>query len=289
VFDDGIVMRTGEDRFFLTASTSHAAAVLDWMEEWLQTEWPDRRVFATSLTEELSTLAIVGPKSREVLGALAPDLDVSKEAFPFLAVKRATVAGLADAQVARVSFSGELAYEVSVPWDLGGLLWKEVLSAGEGEGITPYGLEALQVLRSEKGYIIVGQDTEGTTTPMDVGLSWLIAKDKDFIGKRSFARPALQAADRRQLVGFRPEDGSVVLPEGAGLVAKVSSPPMEIHGHVTTSRWSEALGRSFGLAMVKGGRSRHGETLFAPLEDRVVPVKLVEPVHYDRKGERRDG
>jgi sarcosine oxidase subunit alpha len=145
------------------------------------------------------------------------------------------------------------------------------------------------VLRSEKGYIIVGQDTEGTTTPMDVGLSWLIAKDKDFIGKRSFARPALQAADRRQLVGFRPEDGSVVLPEGAGLVAKVSSPPMEIHGHVTTSRWSEALGRSFGLAMVKGGRSRHGETLFAPLEDRVVPVKLVEPVHYDRKGERRDG
>jgi sarcosine oxidase subunit alpha len=289
VFDDGIVMRTGEDRFFVTASTSHAAAVLDWMEEWLQTEWPDRRVFATSLTEELSTLAIVGPKSREVLRALAPDLDVSKEGFPFLAVKRATVAGLADAQVARVSFSGELAYEVSVPWDLGGPLWKQVLSAGEALGITPYGLEALQVLRGEKGYILVGQDTEGTTTPLDVGLSWLVAKDKDFIGRRSFARPALRAADRRQLVGFRPDDGNVIVPEGAGLVAKVSSPPMAIDGHVTTSRWSEALGRSFGLAMVKGGRSRLGETLFAPLEDRVVPVKLVDPVHYDKKGERRDG
>jgi sarcosine oxidase subunit alpha len=289
VFDDGVVMRTGEERFFLTASTSHAAAVLDWMEEWLQTEWPDRRVFATSLTEELSTVAIVGPKSREVLRALAPDLDLSREAFPFLAVKRATVAGVSQAQVARVSFSGELAYEVSVPWNLGGPLWRAILSAGEEQGITPYGLEALQVLRSEKGYILVGQDTEGTTTPQDVGLSWLIAKDKDFIGKRSFARSALRLPDRRQLVGFQPEDGSVVVPEGAALVAKVSSPPMETHGHVTTSHWSEALGRSFGLAMVKGGRSRHGETLFAPLEDRVVPVKLVDPVQYDRKGERRDG
>ena len=122
-----------------------------------------------------------------------------------------------------------------------------------------------------------------------VGLSWLIAKDKDFIGKRSFVRPALRAADRKQLVGFHPEDGNVLLPEGAGLVAKVSPPPMDVQGHVTTSHWSEALGRSFGLALVKAGRSRHGETLFAPLESGVVPVKLVDPVHYDKKGERRDG
>jgi sarcosine oxidase subunit alpha len=289
VFDDGLVMRTGDDRFFLTASTSHAAAVLDWMEEWLQTEWPSRRVFVTSLTEQLSTVAIVGPRSRDVLSVLAPGLDVSKGGFPFLAVRRTTVAGIADAQVARVSFSGELAYEVSVPWDLGASLWNALLSAGEPFGITPYGLEALQVLRSEKGYVIVGQDTEATTTPYDVGLGWLVSKGKDFIGKRSFSRPALNAPDRPQLVGFLPEDPRFVLPEGAGLVARLSPPPMEIQGHVTTSHWSEALGRSFGLAMVKGGTTRHGERLYAPLEDRVVPVTVVDPVHYDKKGERRDG
>lgn len=289
IFDDGVVMRTGDDRFFITASTGHAAAVVDWMEEWLQTEWPGRRVFVTSLTEQLSTVAIVGPKSREVLKDLAPDLDLSKEAFPFLAVRRGTVASISEAQVARVSFSGELAFEVSVPWDLGAALWISLLSAGEPFGILPYGLEALQVLRSEKGYIIVGQDTEGTTTPYDAGLGWLVSKEKEFIGKRSFARPALKAPDRPQLVGFLPEEPSFVLPEGAGLVSRVSPPPMEIHGHVTTSHWSETLGRSFGLAMVKGGRARHGEMLYAPLEDRVVPVTLVDAVHYDKKGERRDG
>ncbi len=289
IFDDGVVMRTGADRFFITASTGHAAAVIDWMEEWLQTEWPSRRVFVTSLTEQLSTVAIVGPKSRDLLNELAPDLDLSKVAFPFLAVRRATVAGISEAQVARVSFSGELAFEVSVPWDLGATIWSSVLSAGERFGIMPYGLETLQVLRSEKGYIIVGQDTEGTTTPYDAGLGWLVSKEKDFIGKRSFARPALKAPDRPQLVGFLPDEPKDVLPEGAGLVSKVSAPPMEIHGHVTTSHWSETLGRSFGLAMVKGGRARHGEKLYAPLEDRVVPVTLVDPVHYDKKGERRDG
>lgn len=289
ILDDGVVMRTGNDRFFITASTGHAGAVVDWMEEWLQTEWPGRRVFVTSLTEQLSTLAVVGPKSRDVLGELSPGLDLSKEAFPFLAVRRATVADVSDAQIARVSFSGELAFEVSVPWDLGAALWSKVLAAGEPFGIQPYGLEALQVLRSEKGYIIVGQDTEATTTPFDAGLGWLVAREKDFVGKRSFARPALRALDRPQLVGFLPEETSFVLPEGAGLVSTVSAPPIAIQGHVTTSHWSETLGRSFGLALVKGGRARHGETLYAPIEDRVVPVLLVDPVHYDKKGARRDG
>jgi sarcosine oxidase subunit alpha len=259
------------------------------MEEWLQTEWPDRRVWATSLTEQLSTVALVGPRSREVIAVVAPGLEASNAAFPFLAVRTATVAGIANAQVARVSFSGELAYEISVPWDLGPTLWSALRSAGEPLGITLYGLEAMQVLRAEKGYIVVGQDTESATTPFDAGLGWLVAKQKDFIGRRSLARPALQALDRPQLVGFRPDDPHEVLPEGAGLVSRVSAPPMAIEGHVTTSRLSEALGRGFGLAMVKGGRARHGERLQAPLEDRVVPVTLVDPVQYDPQGARRDG
>jgi sarcosine oxidase subunit alpha len=239
----------------------------------------------TSLTEQISTIAIVGPKSRELMGELAPGVDFSKSAFPFLAVRRGTIAGIDDAQIARVSFSGELAFEASVPWHLGPSLWNATVTAGA----TPYGLEALQVLRAEKGYIIVGQDTEATTTPYDAGLGWLVSKEKDFIGKRSFARPALQAPNRLQLVGMLPEDPELVLPEGAGLVSTVSAPPMEIQGHVTTSRFSETLGRSFGLAMVKSGRSRHGEKLYAPLEDRVAPLTLVDPVFYDKKAERRDG
>jgi sarcosine oxidase subunit alpha len=289
VLDDGIVMRTGENRFFVTASTAHAAAVQDWMEEWLQTEWPDRRVFVTSITEQLATVALVGPRSRETLAVLAPDLDVSREGFPFLSLRSATIAGIPEAQIARVSFSGELAYELSVPWELGERLFRSILAAGEPFGILPYGLEALQVLRSEKGYIIVGQDTEATTTPHDVGLSWLVSKTKDFIGKRSFARPAFRAPDRLQLVGFLPDDPSEVLPEGACLASSILRPPMSIQGHVSTSRFSAALGRSFGLAMVKGGRARHGEKLYAALEDRVVPVTLADPVHYDREGARRDG
>src|SRR5262249_16043264 len=181
VLDDGLVMRTGDRRFFITASTGHAAAVLDWMEEWLQTEWAERRVFVTSLTEQLTTIALVGPRSREAMARIAPALDVSKDALPFLAVRTAAVAGIPDAQVARVSFSGELAYEISVPWDLGPGLWTAVRSAGGSLGITPYGLETLQVLRAEKGYVIVGQDTESTTTPFDARLGWLVAKQKALI------------------------------------------------------------------------------------------------------------
>lgn len=285
IFDDGIVMRTGDERFFITASTGHAEAAVDWMEEWLQTEWPERRVFVTSLTEQLSTVAVVGPRARAVLEALAPELDVSREAFPFLAVESGTVAGISDARVARVSFSGELAFEISVPWERGAALFRSILSAGA----EPYGLEALQVLRSEKGYVIVGQDTEATTTPSDAGLGWLVSKEKDFIGKRSFSLPALCAPDRPQLVGFLPDEPAEVIPEGAGLVARVHAPPMAIQGHVTTSHFSVTLGRSFGLALVKGGRARHGEKLYAPLADRVVVLTLVDPVHYDKKGERRDG
>src|SRR5262249_55976392 len=164
-----------------------------------------------------------------------------------------------------------------------------VRAAGEPLGITPYGLETLQVLRAEKGYVIVDQDTECTTTPFDAGLGWLVAKQKDFIGKRSLSRSALVSPDRPQLVGFRPVDPTVILPEGANLVSRVGPPPMAIEGHVSTSRWSEALQSGFRLAMGQGGRRRRGETLQAPLEDRVVPLTLVDPVHYDPQGARRDG
>jgi sarcosine oxidase subunit alpha len=289
VFDDGVVMQLAPNRFFVTTSTSHAAAVAEWMEEWLQTEWRTLRVWTTVVTEQWTTIAVVGPQSRAVLAALAPDLPLDPASFPFLAVRGARVAGLA-AQVARVSFSGELAFEVSVRWHHGLTLWNALQAAGAPWSITPYGLETLSVLRAEKGYLIVGQDTDTTTTPVDLGFGGMIAPEKDFIGKRSLGRIDLVRPDRRQLVGILPIDPAERVPEGAQLVADPGEPiPMTMLGHVTTSHWSEALGSHFGLALVAGGRARKGERLHAPLGDRVITVTVVDPVFYDPGGARRDG
>jgi sarcosine oxidase subunit alpha len=235
-------------------------------------------------------VAVVGPASRALLARLAPELAVDNAAFPFLAVRTATVAGIAGAQVARVSFSGELAFEVSVPWHEGPALWRALLAEGAGLGVTPYGLDALQVLRIEKGYLIVGQDTEALTTPHDAGLGWMVPARKEFVGRRSLERAAPRAAGRAQLVGFRSHDPQLVVPEGAALTTAVGAPPMPVHGHVSSSRYSPTLGCALGLALVRDGRARLGEVLYAPLLDgRVAAVTLVEPVHYDPAGARRDG
>ncbi|MFI2041182.1 sarcosine oxidase subunit alpha family protein [Streptomyces bottropensis] len=291
LFDDGTVIRLAQDRFLVTTTTGNAAAVLDWMEEWLQTEWPDLKVHCTSVTEQWATVALVGPRSRDVLGALAPQLAVSNDDFPFMAWRETAVAGI-DARVCRISFSGELAYEINVlPWDAL-TLWQALYEAGAAYGITPYGTETMHVLRAEKGYPIVGQDTDGTVTPQDLGMSWVVSKKKpDFIGKRSYARADTLRADRKHLVGLLPEDPGTFLPEGTHLVADsvLPAPPVPMLGHVTSSYRSAALGRTFALALIKGGRDRIGERLYAPVGDRLVPVTVASPVLYDPEGARRDG
>ena len=291
VFDDGTVIRLAPDRFLVTTTTGNAATVLDWMEEWLQTEWPELRVHCTSVTEQWATVALVGPKSRAVLGSLAPQLAVSNDDFPFMAWRETTVAGI-EARVCRISFSGELAYEINVsPWEALGL-WEALAEAGAPYGITPYGTETMHVLRAEKGYPIIGQDTDGTVTPQDLGMSWAVSKKKpDFIGKRSYARADTVRPDRKHLVGLLPEDPGTFLPEGTHLVADsvLPAPPVSMLGHVTSSYRSAALGRTFALALVKGGRERIGERLYAPVGDRLVPVTVASPVLYDPEGARRDG
>ncbi|MXM66601.1 sarcosine oxidase subunit alpha family protein [Streptomyces sp. HUCO-GS316] len=291
VFDDGTVIRLAEDRFLVTTTTGNAAAVLDWMEEWLQTEWPELRVHCTSVTEQWATVALVGPRSREVLGSLAPQLAVNNEDFPFMAWRGTTVAGIG-ARVCRISFSGELAYEINVsPWEALAL-WEALYAAGAPYGITPYGTETMHVLRAEKGYPIIGQDTDGTVTPQDLGMSWAVSKKKpDFIGKRSYARADAVRPDRKHLVGLLPEDPGTFLPEGTHLVADsvLPAPPVPMLGHVTSSYRSAALGRTFALALIKGGRDRIGERLYAPVGDRLVPVTVASPVLYDPEGARRDG
>ncbi len=291
VFDDGTVIRLAQDRFLVTTTTGNAAAVLDWMEEWLQTEWPELKVHCTSVTEQWATVALVGPKSRAVLGSLAPQLAVSNDDFPFMAWRETTVAGI-EARVCRISFSGELAYEINVsPWQALAL-WEALYEAGEPYGITPYGTETMHVLRAEKGYPIIGQDTDGTVTPQDLGMGWAVSKKKpDFIGKRSYARADTARPDRKHLVGLLPEDPGTFLPEGTHLVADgvLPEPPVPMLGHVTSSYRSAALGRTFALALIKGGRDRIGERLYAPVGDRLVPVTVASPVLYDPEGARRDG
>ncbi|MET9076720.1 sarcosine oxidase subunit delta family protein [Streptomyces sp. NPDC004232] len=291
VFDDGTVIRLAQDRFLVTTTTGNAAAVLDWMEEWLQTEWPDLRVHCTSVTEQWATVALVGPRSRAVLGSLAPRLAVSNDDFPFMAWRDTTVAGIG-ARVCRISFSGELAYEINVsPWHALAL-WEALYEAGAPYGITPYGTETMHVLRAEKGYPIVGQDTDGTVTPQDLGMGWAVSKKKrDFIGKRSYARADTVRPDRKHLVALLPDDGGVLLPEGTQLVAEseLPAPPVPMLGHVTSSYRSAALDRTFALALLKGGRDRIGERLYAPVGDRLFPVTVASPVLYDPEGARRDG
>ncbi|MDT5025681.1 MAG: sarcosine oxidase, subunit alpha, partial [Micromonosporaceae bacterium] len=287
VLDDGTVARLGEERFLVTTTTGNAARILDWMKEWRQTEWPDLRVWCTSVTEQWATVALVGPRSREILGRVAPSLAVDATAFGVMAWRDAVVAGL-PARVFRISFSGELAFEVNVSSWEGLALW-EALAA---EGVTPYGTETMHVLRAEKGYPIIGQDTDGTVTPFDLGLGWAVSKSKrDFVGMRSFARADTVRPDRKHLVGLLPEDPSFLLSEGAHLVdfAVLPPPPVPYLGHVTSSYHSEALGRTFALGLVKAVRDRIGQRLFTPLGGAMAPVTVVSPVLYDPEGKRRDG
>ncbi|GIH17549.1 sarcosine oxidase subunit alpha [Rugosimonospora africana] len=297
VFDDGTVARLAPDRFLLTTTTGNAGPVLDWMEEWLQTEWPDLAAWCTSVTDQWATVAVVGPRSRDVLARLAPGLAVDAATFPFMTWRDTVVAGL-PARVCRISFSGELAYEVNVAWWHGLALWEAVYEAGAPYGITPYGTETMHVLRAEKGYPIVGQDTDGTVTPQDLGMAWVVSKKKaDFIGKRSFARSDTARPDRKHLVGLLPEDPTLLLPEGVHVVdpaclagGRLPEPPVPMLGHVTSSYRSAALDRTFALALVAGGRDRIGDRLYAPLDDgRLVPVTVAGPVLYDPEGARRDG
>ena len=294
VIDDGTVLRVAEDRFLVYTTTGGAAKILDWMEEWLQTEWPQLQVALTSVTDHLATFPVVGPRSRDVIGAVFGDLDVSNDAFPFMTWRDTSLDGV-PVRVARVSFSGELAYEVNVNAWYAPAVWERLLEAGRPYGITPYGTETMHVLRAEKGYPIIGQDTDGTVSPHDLGMAWAVSKKKpDFIGKRSFSRVENQNPLRKQLVGLLPVDRVTRLPEGSQIVEfcdddALPPPPVPMLGHVTSSYRSAELGRTFALALVKAGQSRIGETLHVPVEGTLVPVEVTGSVLVDPEGARRDG
>ena len=288
VFDDGVTLRLGENRFLVHTSSGNAARVLGWMEEWLQTEWPELEVYCNSVTEQFATASISGPFARRLLAELTTDIDLDKDAFPFMSWRDGHVAGL-PARVARVSFTGESSFEINVPAGYGLSLWTALMHSGRRYGITPYGTEAMHVLRAERGFILAGQETDGTVTPIDLGMEWIVSRSKDFLGKRSLDRTDTTREDRKQLVGLLTDNPEDVLPEGGQIVETVTALPMRMIGHVTSSYFSANLGRSIALALVEGGRERHGESVVVPLERVVMPARITEPRFFDPDGERARG
>ena len=289
VFDDGVTARLAQDHFLMTTTTGGAARVLGWLERWVQTEWPDLQVYMTSVTDHWSTFAVVGPQSRAVVQKVCRDVDLSNEAFPFMSWREGTVAGVARARIMRISFSGEMSFEVNVPSNCGDYVWKALMQAGAEYNITPYGTEAMHVLRAEKGYIIVGQDTDGSVSPFDLGMGGMVAKTKDFLGRRSLTRSDTARADRKQLVGLLTVDDQLVLPEGTQLTeaSHGETLPVPMLGHVTSSYFSPTLKRSIAMAVVRSGTGRIGQTIHAALADgRHVPVTVSSPVFYDPEGKK---
>ena len=286
LFDDGVTTRLGEQHYLMTTTSGNAARVLSWLEEWLQTEWPELEVYCNSVTEQWCTVGIAGPLARDLLAELTTDIVLGNDAFPFMSCRSGNVAGI-PARVMRVSFTGELSFEINVAANYGMSLWTTLMTAGQRYGITPIGTEAMHVLRAEKGFIIAGQDSDGTVIPADLGMSWALSKSKDFIGKRSMSRPDSLRSDRKQLVGLLTEDAGEVLPEGGQIVETAASAlPVKMIGHVTSSYYSANLGHSIALALIKGGRQRHGERIYVPLEDRTVSATITAPRFFDPDGER---
>ncbi|MCD1262998.1 sarcosine oxidase subunit alpha [Shinella sumterensis] len=290
VYDDGVVGRLSQDRFHVTTTTGGAPRVMHHMEDYLQTEFPHLKVWLTSTTEQWAVIAVQGPKAREILEPLVEGIDISNEAFPHMSVREGQICGV-PTRLFRMSFTGEAGYEVNVPADYGQAVWEAIWARAEPLGACAYGTETMHVLRAEKGYIIVGQDTDGTVTPHDASLSWAVSKKKtDFVGIRGLKRPDLVKEGRKQLVGLLTKDPNVVLEEGAQIVADPNQPkPMTMLGHVTSSYWSENCGRSIALALVAGGQARLGQTLYVPMPDRTIAVEVSDMVFVDKEGGRLNG
>jgi sarcosine oxidase subunit alpha len=281
VFDDGTTTRLGTHHFLMTTTTANAIKVMVHLEYLLQVVWPELEVHLTSVTEQWAAAALAGPDSRNVLAYLA-DRDVSNATLPYMGYLEARVAGI-PARIFRISFSGELAYEINVASDYGPALWQALLDAGKPYRIVPYGTEAMAVLRIEKGHV-AGMELDGRTTPDDLGLGKMVNTAKDCIGKRSLARPMLANPGRKQLVGLLTAEDAPLIPRGAQLVADAGHRlPNPIVGHVTSACYSPHLKRPIALALLAAGRSRIGETLYAvsPLSNVTLPVKITHHVFID--------
>jgi len=290
VFDDGVTACLADNHFVMTTTTGGAARVLQWLEIYHQTEWPDLKVYFTSVTDHWATMTLSGPNSRKLLSEVT-DIDLDRDGFPFMTWKEGLVGGV-PARVFRISFTGELSYEVNVQADYAMGVLEKIVEAGKKYNLTPYGTETMHVLRAEKGFIIVGQDTDSSMTPDDLNMGWCVGRTKPFswIGWRGMNREDCVRDQRKQLVGLKPIDPTKWLPEGAQLVFNTKQAiPMCMVGHVTSSYAHNSLGYSFAMGVVKGGLKRIGERVFAPLADgSVIEAEIVSSVFFDPKGDRQN-
>ena len=286
VYDDGVTTRLSENHYLMTTTTGGAANVMAKLEDYLQTEWPELDVYLTSVTDHFATASVCGPNSKKILNKLIPDLDLSNKNFPHMSYKESQI-GKIKCKVMRISFTGEHTYEINVQANYGKSLWDQCMEAGKEFNITPYGTESMHLLRAEKGFIIVGQDTDGTMTPIDLQMDWIVSKKKyDFIGKRSLYRSDTIREDRKQLVGLLTENPKEILEEGAQIVSNLDKSPIEMIGHVTSSYYSPNLGKSIALAVVKGGKNMIGKKLFVPMEDNSINVTVADPVFFDKENKK---
>ena len=287
VMDDGTTTRISENHYHMTTTTAQAANVLSHLEYYLQVAWPELKVNVLSITEQWAGAALAGPRSRDVLAKLFPDLDVSNAALPFMGYTEGNLFGV-KARIFRISFSGELAYEINVESDCGLFMWKKMMEIGKEFNIHPYGTEALSTLRIEMGHV-AGPELDGRTIPYDVSLEGLVSKKKDFIGKRSLQKEAFNNSDRQKIVGLVPIDRKTNIPEGSHLVldknAKLPNPKL---GHVSSSCWSFENNNPFSLAIVKNGKNMIGKKLFAvsPLRDSAIEVEVISSHYVDHEGKR---
>ncbi len=292
VKDDGIVCKINDQHFIATTTTGGAANVLAHMEEYAQTEWPDMNVYMNSITEQFATFNISGPKSRVIMSRVFNDIDFSNDKFPFMTFQNFNYLDT-QIRILRASFTGELGYEIYIPPKYALRLWQRIFFYSRDLDLVPYGTETMHLLRAEKGYIIVGQDTDGTVTPLDLNLNWMIGKKKkDFIGKRSLTRSDIVRENRKQLVGLIPLDKTYGIEEGQHVIEKenLSKPikkPVEMLGHVTSSYFSPTLKHSVAMALIRGGKRKIGSQLYVSTSDlNTIPVEVVETSFIDPKNER---
>ncbi|MGB2356557.1 MAG: sarcosine oxidase subunit alpha family protein, partial [Planktomarina sp.] len=285
--DDGVVARIDEQTWLCHTTSGGADRIHAHMEEWLQTEWWDWKVWVVNVTEQLAQVAVVGPNARKLLEKLG-GMDVSAERLPFMAWADGTIGGI-DCRAYRISFSGELSYEIAVPANQGLAFWEMLMEAGAEFGAMPYGTECLHIMRAEKGFIMIGDETDGTVIPQDLGLNWAISKKKDdFLGKRAQERSFMDNPDRWQLVGLETLDGSV-LEDGAYAIAEGTNANGQVNtqGRVTSTYYSPTLGRGIAMGLVHKGPDRMGEVIsFTKIGASPVPAKIVSPVFYDPEGEK---
>ncbi|OMH37534.1 sarcosine oxidase subunit alpha [Motiliproteus sp. MSK22-1] len=291
VFDDGVTSCLAENHFVMTTTTGGAARVLEWLEIYHQTEWPELEVYFNTVTDHWSTMTISGPNARKLLSDVCNDIDLDRDSFKFMDWREGTVAGV-PARVFRISFTGELSYEINVQANYGLHVWEALFEQGAKYDLTPYGTETMHVLRAEKGFIIAGQDTDGSVHPYDLGMGWCVSNQKPFsyIGKRGMNREDCVKPNRKQLVGLKTKDGQIVIPEGSQAVADPNQPiPMTMLGHVTSSYYSACLGHSVALGMVRGGLDKMGETVYYPQPDgSVIEAEICSPIFLDPKGDRQN-